>query len=184
MTELVDVAGQQRVNLNFGYLYYVTEKMEAQTSRILQNILEVDQVKGEDQNVPDFLKKIDPEVISDQISEVREKEHRYGIKVNFTPNLTPDEVRRRYEDDTNAYANKCFYAWYHARVNPYGDLYACGPISLSMGNVTEQPLSEIWNNETYRAFRKALKRHQLFPKCTKCCALNSKLWTHLPALTK
>ena len=183
LAELMDVAGQHRVNLNFGYLYYVTEKMEAQTSRILGQILDVDQVKGEDQNVSDALKKIDPEVIRDQIKEIREKERRYRVKANFTPNLTPEEVGRRYEDDAHAYASKCFYAWYHARVNPYGDLYACGPISLSMGNVTEHRLPHIWNNGKYRAFRTALKRHQLFPKCTKCCALNSKLWTYLPAVT-
>src|SRR3990172_527852 len=183
LSELMDVAGQHRVNLNFGYLYYVTDKMEAQTAKILGPLLDMDQVKGEDQNVPDSLKQIDPQVIREQIQDIRAKERRYGIKANFSPNLTPDEVRQRYEDDTHAYANKCFYAWYSARVNPYGDVYACGPISLSLGNVTQEPLPRIWNNDKYRTFRRALKRHQLFPKCTKCCALNSKLWSYLPALT-
>ena len=182
LSELTEVAGQYGVNLNFGYLYYVTDKMETQTARILEKILQMDQVKGEDQNVPEALKRIDPHAMEEQIREIRQKERLYGIKANFTPNLTPEEVRNRYEDDTHAYANKCFYAWYHARVNPYGDVYACGPISLSMGNVTEHPLAQIWNNQKYRAFRTALKRHQLFPKCTKCCALNTKLWSFLPLL--
>jgi radical SAM protein with 4Fe4S-binding SPASM domain len=61
-------------------------------------------------------------------------------------------------------------------------VYACGPISISMGNITEEPLSKIWNNEKYKEFRRNLRSHGLFPKCTKCCALNNKVWQYLPAL--
>jgi len=179
LAELADVAGEYGVNINFGYLYYISEKMEAQTAKILK----VEQAKGEDQNVAEYLKKIDPFVIENQIKSIRQKEAQYGVKANFTPNLSPEEVRLRYEDDTHAYANKCFYPWFHARVNPYGDVYACGPISIKMGNVTEQKFSHIWNNEKYRDFRKKLKKHQLFPKCTKCCALNNKLWSYLPSIS-
>jgi radical SAM protein with 4Fe4S-binding SPASM domain len=178
LAELMDAAGQHGVNVNFGYLYYVSEEMEAKTARILK----IEQVKGEDQNMPEELKRIDPQVIGKQIAAVREKGRQYGVKANFNPDLSPEQVKRRYEDDHDAYVNKCFYSWQHARVNPYGDIYACGPISISMGNVTEEPLSSIWNNRKFREFRSTLRKHRLFPKCTKCCALNNKTWQYLPAL--
>jgi radical SAM protein with 4Fe4S-binding SPASM domain len=84
----------------------------------------------------------------------------------------------------HAPVGKCYYAWDQARINPYGDVYACGPISINMGNVTQQPLATIWNNEQFRHFRKLLRRHRLFPKCTKCCALNETAWRYLPALRR
>jgi radical SAM protein with 4Fe4S-binding SPASM domain len=180
MSELMDVAGQHGVNVNFGYLYYVSEAMEEKTARIL----EVEPVKGEDQNMPDRLKHLDADLIGEQIKIVRQKEQEYGVVASFTPDLRPRDIRRRYEDDTAAPASKCYYAWHHARVNPYGELYACGPISISMGNVTEQGLAGIWNNDQFRRFRRLIRRHRLFPKCTKCCALNETAWRYLPALMR
>jgi hypothetical protein len=53
-----------------------------------------------------------------------------------------------------------------------------------MGNVTQQRLATIWNNEQFRDFRKLLRGHRLFPKCTKCCALNETAWRYLPALRR
>ena len=43
-----------------------------------------------------------------------------NLKVDFMPDLKPRDVQRRYEDDSHAPVGKCFYAWHHARVNPYG----------------------------------------------------------------
>jgi radical SAM protein with 4Fe4S-binding SPASM domain len=192
LAELMDAAGQYGVNVNFGYLYYVSPEMEAKTARLLNppvtgngkmlKMLELEEVKGEDQNMPDSLKRIDPEVIGEQMKAVHEKGRAYGVKANFSPNLTPAQVKRRYEDDYDAYVNKCFYPWQHVRVNPYGEVYACGPISIGMGSVTKAPLAEIWNNAKFRAFRRKLRSHRLLPKCAKCCALNNKTWRYLPAL--
>jgi radical SAM protein with 4Fe4S-binding SPASM domain len=178
MSELMDVAGKYGVNVNFGYLYYVSDEMEAKTAKILK----IEQVKGEDQNMPVALKQIDPVLIGQQIAKVREKEHEHGVKANFNPDITPEQVKKRYEDDYEAYVDKCFYAWHHARVNPYGDVYACGPISLSMGNIQDEPLSSVWNNVKFRQFRTLLRKERIFPKCTKCCALNNKAWQYLPVL--
>jgi radical SAM protein with 4Fe4S-binding SPASM domain len=113
---------------------------------------------------------------------VGEKESQYNIKAGFFPPLTPEQAKQRYTDDRFAYAEKCFYAWDHARVNPYGDIYACGPISISMGNVADQSLKEIWNNEAFKRFRIQLRDRRLFPKCAKCCALSTPTWKYLPVL--
>lgn len=180
MSELMDVAGQHGVNVNFGYMYYVSEDMEAATAAILT----IPPVKGEDQNMPESLKRIDASVIDRQIRAVRQKERQYGVNASFMPDLKPRDVQRRYEDDRHAPVGRCFYAWDHVRVNPYGEVYACGPISLSMGNVATQRLASIWNNQQFREFRRLLRSHRLFPKCAKCCALNETAWRYLPALMR
>jgi radical SAM protein with 4Fe4S-binding SPASM domain len=178
MSELMDVAGQYGVNVGFSYMYYVSDEMEKKTAEILQ----VESAKGEDYRMPEALKLIDPEVIRQQMAEVAEKERQYNIKAGFFPPLTPEEAKLRYTDDRQAYAEKCFYVWNHARINPYGDVYACGPISISMGNVAEQPLKQIWNNDEFKKFRVALRDRRLFPKCAKCCALSNTAWKYLPVV--
>lgn len=178
LSELVEVAGSAKVNVDFGFLYYATAEMEQRTAELLQ----YQEAKGEDQDIPEHLKRIDPRIVEDQVTQIRRKEPVYAIKANFTPNLSREEIRRRYDDDSYAYANKCFYPWFHVRINPYGDVYPCGPISMKMGNVTEESLRAVWNGRRYRDFRRLLKKQQLFPKCTKCCALNTRLWSHLPRI--
>jgi radical SAM protein with 4Fe4S-binding SPASM domain len=180
MSELMDVAGEYGVDVGFGYLYYVTEAMEARTTAILK----IEPVKGEDHNMPAHLKRIDAAVVEEQVRAVRRKEKQYGVNAFFAPDLKPREIQRRYEDDSHAPSTKCYYAWNQARITPYGDVYPCGPISINMGNVTQQPLATIWNNQQFRDFRKMLRRNRLFPKCTKCCALNETAWRYLPALRR
>lgn len=176
ISELLDVAREYGVGVNFGYLYYITEKMEVATA----SLLKMDEVKGEDQNIPDFLKQVDVPALEAQIQEVHRKAHDYGLQVNFTPDLKGDEIRRRFYDDSFAFAEKCFYPWYAVRVNPYGDVYPC-PIQTLMGNVCKTSLAEIWNGEKYVEFRQRLKQVGIFAKCTKCCALNHRLWNYLPS---
>ena len=175
LTDLIDIAGKYRINMNYGYMFYSTQEMEEMTMQILT----MDDVKGEDQDLPEYLKHVDPEVVRRQIEDIRSKAKRQDISVNFQPNLKGQEIYRRFHDDSFAYVNKCFYPWYAFRVNPYGDVYPCS-MGIKVGNICKEKLSAIWNNNKYIQFRNALKKNRLFPKCTKCCVLSDKLWSYLP----
>ena len=107
----------------------------------------------------------------------------YGILLNFQPYLAGQDIVRRFHDDTYAYVNKCFYPWYAFRVNPYGDVYPCS-MDILIGNIKEQSIKTLWNNEKYVSFRKALMKKGIFPRCTKCCVLNNTLWSYLPCVIK
>lgn len=48
----------------------------------------------------------------------------------------------------------CYIAWLHARVLTDGTVRACQRSELSMGNLNENSLPEIWNNPAFRNFRK------------------------------
>ncbi|MBI5555359.1 MAG: SPASM domain-containing protein [Elusimicrobia bacterium] len=80
-----------------------------------------------------------------------------------------------------AYSSKCFIPWYSGRVSPYGDVYPCS-IDVKIGNIRQTPFSVLWNSPRYKDFRNTLKRQGLFPKCAKCCNLNTKLWNYLPSI--
>jgi len=83
--------------------------------------------------------------------------------------------------DEYAFVEKCFYPWKTFRISPYGDVYSCS-IDVAFGNVRDQSVIDIWNNEAYQTFRRALKKRRLFPKCAKCCALNNEFWKYLPTI--
>lgn len=175
LVPMVDIAHEVNASLRFGYLFYTTNEMIEQTDAILP----IGHVKGENQDVPDQLKAVDPDRLYRQVCEVREKAARQHVPTRFFPDLDRSEIRRRFEDDNYSYVNKCFQPWFAVRVNPYGVVYPCS-MNVEMGNVRSQPLSAIWNNQKYIDFRRELKNVKLFPKCAKCCALTNKLWDYLP----
>lgn len=174
---LVDIASEVAANIGYGHLFYTTDEMARQTATVLQ----IGHTKGENQNVPDELKNVDPEALHNEIIRVKRYAKRKGVIATFCPDLKRDEIKRRYFDDTFSFANKCFYPWYAIRINPYGAVYPCS-MNITMGNIREVLLHNIWNNEKYVSFRKTLKKKKLFPKCAKCCKLNNKLWKYLPKL--
>jgi radical SAM protein with 4Fe4S-binding SPASM domain len=175
LTQLVPLARDLGVPLAFGYLHYTTAQMLRDTRRYI----EIEEVKREDQDVPLELRNVPWEALASEVEQAKEAARALGVTVSFTPNLRGREIELRFADDAHAYTNKCFYPWYSTRVNPYGIVYPCS-MNIVMGNVREKTLEEIWNDEPYARFRRALRTHRLFPKCAKCCALNNKMWNYLP----
>lgn len=55
------------------------------------------------------------------------------------------------------------------RLDHQGNVYHCGAIRKSFGNLLETPLDEIWNSEEYRDFRKKMTENNLLPICARCC---------------
>jgi radical SAM protein with 4Fe4S-binding SPASM domain len=164
-------------SVDFEYMFYTTQDAIDRTRKMIPLPY---RPKEENQILPDELRKVDPDVFMAQVQRAQAKGDEHNIPVSFGPPFkTKEEIRRRFEDPDYAFVEKCFYPWKSARINPYGQVYSCS-IDVEFGNVREAPFSKIWNNEAYRTFRKTLKVRQLFPKCTKCCALNNQFWRYLP----
>jgi len=152
LAKLVDVAAQQDMDINFGYLFYTTKEMTEKTNKILR----MENIKDEDQDVKDSLKKVDIKKLEEEIEKIKQKEKTLGIKATFQPPLKGEEIHLRFNDDSAAYATKCFLPWYKTIVNPYGNVYPCS-MNILMGNIRDDSLSNIWNNDKYVNFRKSLK---------------------------
>ena len=45
-------------------------------------------------------------------------------------------------------------------------------VDFKLGNIREHTISELWNNEKAKLFRRELWRHKLFLACARCCTIN------------
>lgn len=53
-------------------------------------------------------------------------------------------------------------------IGPDGSVYNCPYIVKSFGNITEKPLTEIWDSKSVRAFRMGMIKDKLLPICNRC----------------
>jgi MoaA/NifB/PqqE/SkfB family radical SAM enzyme len=166
-------------SVEFEYMFYTEEWATEATQKMIP--LPVVR-KEEDQILPFELRNIDVDVFYAEVQRTQAKAKEYSINAVFQPPLqTKEEIRKRFFDVRWTYVETCFYPWKAGRINPYGDVYSCS-IDAAFGNIRQAPLSTLWNGEAYRTFRRSLKEHGIFPKCTKCCALSDRLWDKLPQL--
>jgi MoaA/NifB/PqqE/SkfB family radical SAM enzyme len=81
----------------------------------------------------------------------------------------------------------CFAPWEEVTVDPFGNVYPCpyacpfqnlsedlehcfwGTGDFKMGNLKSSGFREIWNGESYRRFRKNLRKVPSLPFCAWCC---------------
>lgn len=81
-------------------------------------------------------------------------------------------VRAWYENLDHTFGfDACHAVTDNFNVLPNGDVVLCNDLpDFVIGNITDQPFSEIWNGEPARAFRRRLRKGFL-PLCSRCCLL-------------
>ena len=119
------------------------------------------------QNPLKEIEKIDPTLLKDSLLKIVKEGKKHGVEVQFSPQLTIDEIVQYYQGSFNRNNWKCSMPWDTMRISPYGDVYPC--MNLLVGNVRQNKLNELWNHSTYLQFRQALKKVSLYPACVGCC---------------
>jgi MoaA/NifB/PqqE/SkfB family radical SAM enzyme len=66
----------------------------------------------------------------------------------------------------------CYNPWHTATIRGSGDFEVCQ--GYVIGNIKENKLMDLWNNEKVRHFRKIIKTEHITPACYRCCNLNSR----------
>jgi radical SAM protein with 4Fe4S-binding SPASM domain len=89
------------------------------------------------------------------------------------PRTTTEENLRAYFSANHTemvdYQRHCRMPWIHAEITAKGDVAPCHSFyDLVFGNVNDEGILDIWNNEAYGRFRKYMKKN-LLPICTACC---------------
>jgi len=99
-----------------------------------------------------------------------------SLELRFLPDLHPGQVREYYARPEESFGKtRCFVPWLESEILPDGGVTPCSDRpDLIMGNVKNQRFLEIWNNDLYRSFRRAMREDGLFPYCSRCCGL----WSH------
>ncbi len=92
-----------------------------------------------------------------------------GVRLSFSPRLTPDQVVEYYQGKVNLAELHCQKIFHLVRISPFGDVYPC--FNLNIGSVLDQPLMKLWNNRVYRQFRLQIKRGAYRSACVGCCHL-------------
>ncbi len=91
------------------------------------------------------------------------------VVVTFHPSLSDSEVYDWYSNPhVWVQRRPAVCAWLNTNILPNGDVEPCHGVAC--GNITEEPLSQIWNGRSYRAFRRRLAAADDFPICVRCCA--------------
>jgi radical SAM protein with 4Fe4S-binding SPASM domain len=98
------------------------------------------------------------------------------MELRFLPDLHPGQVADYYRNPSEAFGKtRCLVPWLEAEILPNGEVTPCSDRpDLIMGNVKKARFSEIWNNDQYQQFRRAMREDGLFPYCSRCCGL----WSH------
>ena len=179
LCELVVLAHELGAHLAYGPLFFRSEK---KSRRSLNLVAGTDPTKDENQNLLVCHRRVNVDILHDEIGRIQEEARRLGQSV-YLPFRARKEIQWRFYDADYSVVNKCFVPWYASRIDPFGNVYPCS-VNLKCGNLRDMSFGDIWNGPKYTAFRTALKKKGLFPGCAKCCALTSdrKFWSLLPRL--
>lgn len=107
---------------------------------------------------------IDPEKLFNILDKIKKNKKKADVRIyqDFDFNETI-----KYYNTEQAVNNKCVNPWYSAIIKPNGDVTPC--LGYSVGNINEEPLMKIWNNNKFKHFRNILKQKKYYPGCIRCC---------------
>ncbi len=161
--------------ISFEIQYYVTQKEYDDYAKVLNNQFGIDDApiaRGFLRETEEF-NEMDTLRISEQLKSIQE----YCDKHNIYFNTYPKSIA---EPDLNKFINadwhnmdivkkRCPFPWVSAEINARGEVASCHSLyDLTYGNIYEQSLIEIWNNEKYNKFRKHMRKN-LLSICPACC---------------
>lgn len=92
----------------------------------------------------------------------------------FIPNIRGEENLKAYYNDHSALFGytQCISIFQAVEIDSNGNLSPCRDYhDYIVGNVKENTITEIWNNEAYKKFRRSLATDGLMPVCSRCCGL-------------
>jgi len=71
----------------------------------------------------------------------------------------------------------CFAGLFYSRIYSSGDVFFCCA-HIKVGNIFEQPFSQIWASDAYDRVRKLMERKEFFPECKRCGKFNLNFQAH------
>jgi MoaA/NifB/PqqE/SkfB family radical SAM enzyme len=119
---------------------------------------------------PDPIKGVGIEQLRSELKRVVERSKSSPVQLRLTPpGIGYEEVVSHYKGELDLADKLCFSPWGTAAISAYGDVFPCS--NFVVGNIREEPLLKIWNNEKMRGFRREIKKRGVFPACAGCCNL-------------
>ncbi len=123
-------------------------------------------------NDPAIFADLDCGLIAQQVARLAEYCRRKGLYFNTYPKvMSEDNIRKYFSAQWFAMSSvktRCSFPWISTEINARGEVTSCHAFyDLSLGNVYQSSLVDIWRGERYARYRSHLRR-QLFPICQSC----------------
>jgi radical SAM protein with 4Fe4S-binding SPASM domain len=113
--------------------------------------------------------------LSAQLTELKRlSQSTTGPAVTILPDISSaEDLKRYYTNHCETFGFKeCISIFQAVELDSNGNLSPCRDYhDYIVGNIKEKNLTELWNCEKYRSFRKSLRADGLMPVCTRCCGL-------------
>lgn len=120
-------------------------------------------------------KPTDYEGLSRQLREIcRRATRTKGPAAAILPHLTSArDLERYYTDHAATFGyDRCTSIYRAVEIDSNGNMSPCRDYhDYVVGNVKTNTITELWNSEAYRRFRRSLTEEGLMPVCTRCCGL-------------
>jgi len=164
LDQMVDVAEELGVDaIGLNHLMFCTPEDAAETVRM---------IGAQDASVITTFITPDPGLeiarVRRQVSALEAKCKAKNILFDYRPKVH-DQLIENYYTPGAKLDGRCLYPFLHARVSFSGKVYFCPFIRVEVGDLANNSLEEIWNNEKYVGMRKQLVENGLFPVCRRCC---------------
>jgi len=112
---------------------------------------------------------IDGKKLHDILRDIQEKN--FGHTILTVPTLNPEKTHTYYAELETPVRKNCVVPWCQLNVDYNGDVHFCADYpDYIIGNITKQPVKEIYNGERANFFRKTISECEngMFPGCLRC----------------
>lgn len=160
--------------LDANYITYTFKKSgELQQNSFLKDDLGSEFFKEIEDKKPYF----DINKLTETIIKIQTHSKKSKTFVRFYPTFkNVNKIRTLYRKldymPLNNICYQCLFPWLRVQISPDGYLFPC--LSYKIGNIKDQKLKDIWNNEKFIKFRKIIKENKVLPSCQMCCHLRIK----------
>jgi len=169
LPEMVRLADKLRVDfLQFSHIWFTSQSLGEEYAKILKEEFNCEATSWQgfvrngfvDLNLAELVQQLQ---FLKRIST--------SVPIDFLPNLKPEQVIDYYRNPSRIFFRSyCLSPWMEAAILPNGDVTPCTDRpDFIVGNVLEEPLPLIWNNQRFRSFRRRLREKGIFPICPRCC---------------
>ena len=171
--ELIDIAHDLHCDVSFQHLIFTNPLLADEHKKCLKEHLGID-----DDTIFGFindLHSVDTNQLIKKLNNCWNKASQYRMFYDVCPPLRGErEIETWYSGFDSIPLMRCLFPWLWLFVRPNGDISPCEFINYSYGNLVEDDLESIWNNEKARHFREVLMtQEKMFPGCRRCCKLET-----------
>ncbi len=116
--------------------------------------------------------KMNLDVLWEEMQEI--KSGKFSFPVTFSPEMSnKQKLLEFYQSPGTKIGKRCNDVFHNIMIKSDGSIIPAHGrcYNLTLGNLHENSLSEIWNSKVYGEFRKdIMKAGGLFPACSRCCS--------------